>query len=203
MTWIFDSFIIKYKFEFGILLKGGHGMHRIIVAFGNDNNRNCIAEILESGGYSPIKLCKSGKEAIRAARNVGGVIIVCSYKLVDMTADDLAYDIGDIGTVLAVGKPAMLDMCENESVCKLPTPLKKQDMFSALEMLSELQGKKVSPAVKDRSTSDKELIQQAKLVLMEKCSMTEPEAHRFIQKKSMDSGFKMSTTARLIINSYD
>lgn len=176
-------------------------MHKIILAFGNDNNRNRIAEILEAGGYPPIKLCKTGKEAIRAAKNIGGGIIICSYKLIDMTADDLAYDIGDVGTILAVGNPTMLELCENESICKLPTPLKKQDLFSSLEMLAELHYKK-SAVVPQRSDSEMEAIQQAKLVLMEKCSMTEPEAHRFIQKKSMDSGFKMSTTAKLILNSY-
>ena len=178
-------------------------MRKIIVAFGNDNNRNRIAEILETGGYPPYKLCKTGKEAIRAARNIGGGIIICGYKLIDMTADDLAYDIGDSGMVLAVGKPALLDMCENDSVCKLPTPLKKHDLYSSIDMLSELQHKKESVVVTQRSDSEKELIQQAKLILMDKCSMTEPEAHRFIQKKSMDSGFKMSTTARLILNSYN
>ena len=40
------------------------------------------------------------------------------------------------------------------------------------------------------------------LYLMEKRLMTEPEAHRFIQKKSMDAGFKMVSTARLIISNY-
>lgn len=178
-------------------------MHKIIVAFGNDNNRERVAEILESGGYPALKLCKTGKEAIRAVRNVGGGIIICSYKLIDMTADDLAYDIGDLGMVIAVGKPSLLEMCENESVCKLPTPLKKQDLFSSLKMLYDLKIRKPAVEKTERSDSDKELIQQAKNLLMEKCSMTEPEAHRFIQKKSMDAGFKMSTTARLIINSYN
>ena len=32
--------------------------------------------------------------------------------------------------------------------------------------------------------------------------MTEPEAHRFIQKKSMDAGLKMAAAARIIENFY-
>ena len=32
--------------------------------------------------------------------------------------------------------------------------------------------------------------------------MTEAEAHRFLQKKSMDAGMKMTETAQLIIDSY-
>ena len=46
-------------------------MDSIIVAFSNDNNRNRIAEILESSNHIPRKLCRSGKEAIRTVRELG------------------------------------------------------------------------------------------------------------------------------------
>ena len=34
---------------------------------------------------------------------------------------------------------------------------------------------------------------------METYHMTEPQAHRFMQKRSMDSGSKLTDTARLIL----
>ncbi len=178
-------------------------MNRIVIAFGNDNNRNRIAEILENSGYTPRKLCKTGKEAIRALRTIGGGIVICGYKLIDMTADNLAYDIGDMGSVLVIAQPALLDLCENTSICRLPVPLKRNDLVSSVEMLLEM-GEKKKTVIKPKRTEDEKiLIQEAKMILMDKCTMTEPEAYRFIQKKSMDSGFKMITTAKLIINSYE
>ncbi|MEA4973175.1 MAG: ANTAR domain-containing protein [Candidatus Metalachnospira sp.] len=177
-------------------------MERIVVAFSNDNNRSRIAELLEVNNHAARKLCKSGKEAIRSVREMGHGIVVCGYKLSDMTADDLAYDLGDAGLVLVVAEPTMLDMCENISLCKLPTPIKRADFVSTIEMLIELESQKSPSANAKRTDEEKELIEEAKLILMEKCSMTEPEAHRFIQKKSMDSGFKIISTARIIIRSY-
>ena len=177
-------------------------MDSIIVAFSNDNNRNRIAEILESGNHIPRKLCRSGKEAIRTVRELGRGIVVCGYKLTDMTADDLAYDIGDIGRVLVIATPTMLDMCENTSICKIPTPLKRSELLSSVEMLIDLNVSKAASVKSQRSDEEKEIILKAKAILMEKRSMTEPEAHRYMQKRSMDSGFKLISTARLILSAY-
>lgn len=177
-------------------------MDRIVIAFGNDNNRNRIADILEAGGFSPKKLCKTGKEAIRTIRNMGGGIVICGYKLIDMTADDLSYDIGDIGSVLVVATPAMLELCENEGLCKIPSPIKRNDLISSVRMMLSIREKQFIPVKQERSEAEKRIIHEAKMILMEKCAMTEPEAHRFIQKKSMDSGFKLISTAKLIISSY-
>ena len=177
-------------------------MDKIVIAFGNDNNRTRIADILDKCGYSPKKLCKTGREAIRAIRGMGGGVVVCGYKLMDMTADDLGYDLSDMGSVIAVAQPSMLELCENEGIYKLATPLKKNELITTLRILLEAEERRFSALRPERTEEDKELINQAKLLLMEKCSMTEPEAHRFMQKKSMDSGFKLISTARIIIKSY-
>ena len=177
-------------------------MNRIIVAFANDKNRSRISEVLEASGYAPKKICRTGKEAIRAARSLGGGIIICGCRLPDMTADDLSYDISGIASVLAVGQPTMLEMCENESIYKLSVPLRKDKLLSAINFLLESGENKNEQRTDERTEDEKEIIRQAKSILMEKRLMTEPEAHRFIQKKSMDAGFKMVSTARLIIRNY-
>lgn len=191
-----------FEFDYLLYTRGYGGVDRIVVAFSNENNRNRIAELLEVSNHIPRKLCRSGKEAIRSIREMGHGLVVCGYKLTDMTADDLAYDLGDSALVLVVAPPPMLSMCENISICKLPTPIKRADFVSTVEMLLELESQKAPLSIPKRSDEEKELIKQAKMILMEKCSMTEPEAHRFIQKKSMDTGFKLISTARIIIRSY-
>ena len=40
---------------------------------------------------------------------------------------------------------------------------------------------------------------QAKAVLMDRHGMTEEQAHRFLQKQSMDHGAKLTDTARLVL----
>ncbi|GFI60921.1 hypothetical protein IMSAG049_00070 [Clostridiales bacterium] len=175
-------------------------MDSLVLAFANDTNRSRIAELLEAGGYVPRKLCKTGTEAIRMIRSMGGGVIVCGYKLADMTADDLAYDLNGLGMVLVVAKPPMLAMCESEGIYKIPTPIRKNDLLASVALLLELEERR--PIRYKSSCEDKSLINNAKLILMERCAMSEAEAHRFIQKKSMDLGIKMASMAGIIIAAY-
>ena len=45
-----------------------------------------------------------------------------------------------------------------------------------------------------------ELIKQAKALLMDRNHMTEADAHRYLQKCSMDSGTNMVETAQMIMS---
>ena len=87
-------------------------------------------------------------------------------------------------------------------VC-LGLPLKVQDLVSTLGMMMETiarKRKKLKSQPKERSREEIETIQQAKELLMERNHMSESEAHRYIQKCSMDSGTNMVETAQMIVS---
>ena len=46
------------------------------------------------------------------------------------------------------------------------------------------------------------LVNRAKMLLMQNMSMTEQEAHRFIEKDAMDRGMKRTAVAEEIIKRY-
>lgn len=177
-------------------------MDRIIVAFENDNNRRRICEMLETSGLTIRSSCRSGAEAIRAARKMSGGIIICGYKLPEMTVTDLAYDLGNLAMILAIAPPQQLELCRNENVFKLPTPFSKADLVSSVRMLLQMEAKHFKVSQPRRSEKETAEINKAKELLMAKNGMTEEEAHRFIQRRSMDTGAKAVETARLIIESY-
>ena len=54
-----------------------------------------------------------------------------------------------------------------------------------------------------RSEEDKRLVAEAKAVLMDRHGMTEEEAHRFLQKQSMDHGAKLTDTAKMVLSGAD
>lgn len=60
-------------------------MYKIVLAFSNEKNRTRIYETLEAEGYTPKNMCRTGKEAIREIRRLGGGIIICRGRLPDMT----------------------------------------------------------------------------------------------------------------------
>lgn len=51
-----------------------------------------------------------------------------------------------------------------------------------------------------RTSEQEQLIKEAKTLLMERNHMTETQAHRYIQKCSMDSGTNLVETAQMVIS---
>jgi response regulator NasT len=135
-------------------------------------------------------------------RKLSGGIVICGYKLPEMTVTDLAYDLAGQAMILAIASAQQLASCHNENVFKLPTPFTRGDLISSVRMLLQLEEKHfryTPPRRTEKETAD---ISKAKELLMSKNGMTEQEAHRFIQRRSMDTGAKAAETARLIIESY-
>ena len=57
--------------------------------------------------------------------------------------------------------------------------------------------KKTQP--KRRTAEEEKIINKAKALLMERNQMTENDAHKYIQKLSMDSGNNLVETAEMIL----
>ena len=74
-------------------------MDRIILAFASEKAHAQITRILGSGGLAPSISCFSGAETIRAARKLGGAVVICGFRLRDMTAEMLAVDLTGIAPV--------------------------------------------------------------------------------------------------------
>lgn len=177
-------------------------MERVLVAFANAQAQERICRLLESGGSIPAGCFFTGAEVIRAARKLGTAIVVCGFKLRDMTANTLAANLRGIGAVLVVSAPSHLTFCEGENLFKLSSPASRADFFASLELLSRLETQSLRPPVVRQRASDQKLVSRAKALLMDVGCMSENEAHRFLQKKSMDSGLRLAETAQLVIDSY-
>ena len=176
-------------------------MERVVVAFANDESRHRIARLLEAGGYPPAACCASGGEAIRAVRKMGGAAVVCGFKLRDMTAAELAGSLRGMASVLVVATAAHLEFCEGENLFKLAVPASRAELLASLQMLFRETGRRPRSSA-PRGEEEMRLIRRAKELLMDVNHMSEAEAHRFLQKRSMDAGLKLAETARLVLEHY-
>jgi response regulator NasT len=52
-----------------------------------------------------------------------------------------------------------------------------------------------------RNREDEHIVADAKRLLINRYSMTEEQAHRYIQKKSMDTGRKLVDIAKIVLSS--
>ena len=179
-------------------------MDRIILAFASERAHAQLTRTLGSGGLVPTVSCFSGAEAIRAARKLGSAVVICGFRLRDMTAELLAADLAGIAPVLVVSSPGNLALCGDENLIKLAVPATRAEFFASLDLArGALTG--AAPAAHPlarRSAGEEHLIRRAKAALMETNLMSEAEAHRFLQKYSMDAGMRLADTARLILERY-
>ena len=175
-------------------------MQTVIVAFESDGNSARIREILESGGEFSCLVCRSAAEVKRAAHKQHRSLVVCGFKLADETCEDLFHDLPDGCFMLMIGPRARLELSETDGIFKLQSPIRRGELLASVRMLVQFQRyvpREKGPA--RRGEEEQKLIAQAKAVLMDRHGMTEAQAHRFLQKQSMDNGAKLTDTARLVL----
>ena len=172
----------------------------VIVAFESSANRATIKEMLESEGEFSCMVCRSAAEVKRAVHKQHRCIIVCGFKLADETCEDLFHDLRSDCFMLMVGPQARLELSENEGIFKLQSPIRRGELLASVRMLEQF--RRYVPREKEpakRGGEEQKLIAQAKAVLIDRHGMTEEQAHRFLQKQSMDNGAKLTDTARMVL----
>lgn len=199
-------------------------MRQVIVAFERQSNCDRLREIIENGGEFSCVVCRTADQVRRAARKLRLDIVVCGFKLGEESCESLFYDLPQRCSMLMVAPQAQLDLCEGEGIFKLRAPIRRSELMASVRLLSQVaqsatqavaagtagndasqvarsaaressQGR--SPA--QRSQEERELVERAKAVLMGRHGMTEEQAHRFLQKQSMDNGARLTDTARLVL----
>lgn len=179
-------------------------MQNIIIAFAKQEDAQNFKSILLRNGFEASYVCTSGAQTLSAMENLGSGVVVCGYRLNDMIYSELAENLPDYFQMLVIASPSKMDgTLLPENVTYLPTPLKKNDLLSTINLMSEgvvRRRKKLKEQKRARSEEQKKLINEAKAILMSRHNMTEPEAHKYLQKCSMDSGTDLTETAEMLIS---
>ena len=178
-------------------------MTNMIVAFSKEEDGRNIKNILVKNGYQVVAVCTSGAQAIAAADGLNGGIVVCGYRFADMIYQELKSCLPPSFSLLLIASPGRLEENPQEGVIYLSMPLKVCDLLGTVEMMVQAQTRlkrKQKSRPRERSREDRETIDKAKALLMERNNMTEEEAHRYLQKCRMDSGTNMVETAQMVIS---
>lgn len=181
-------------------------MANVIVAFSKSEDARNIKNILTRSGFSVVAVCNSGAQALSQTGNLSGGLIVCGYRLSDMMYQELHDNLPPEFAMLMISSPSRWDSHVPEDVVCLPMPLKVHDLVSTLEMMAQAQARrrrKQRQQPKQRNEQERRLLDKAKKLLMERNGMSEEEAHRYIQKCSMDSGTNLVETAQMVISLID
>jgi len=173
----------------------------IIVVFPKIENAKSVRSILLKSGYTVDAVCSSGAQALRAANDLDSGIIICTYRLPDMVYSELYEYLAPRYDMLLIGTQRQIRERETEDIVGLCTPLKVHELLQTVAMMAEVsirKKKKRKQKPKSRSAEEKRRIDQAKMLLMERNHFSEEEAHRYLQKRSMENGTSLVETAQMI-----
>lgn len=173
-------------------------MEKVIVAFENIANCQRICDMLESGGIARCIPVHSAGEVKRLVSRSDIGVVVCGYKFNDGAAERLYEELPQNCSLLVVAQQSQLDFL-SEEIFRLPAPISKAGLCASVRMLFQMNRKMNLFLRPRRNEAEEQVIREAKAVLMERNQLTEEQAHRWMQKKSMDTGAKLIQTARLIL----
>lgn len=176
-------------------------MENIIVVFPKIEDGKGIKGLLAKNGFRVDAVCSLGAQALGQAGMLSGGIVICGYKLPDMIYSELKENLPPNFELLLLASERILAECDSD-VMSVTMPVKVTDFINTIHMMFEAQArarKKKRNIPKVRSEEEVAVINRAKAVLIERNHMSEAEAHRYIQKCSMDSGTNVVEAAQMVM----
>lgn len=175
-------------------------MGSVIIAIPNLDNAQKIGDILKKHGFTPDALCTLGSKVLRKAGELEFGIVICTKRLKDMSYTELYEYLPEYFEVLLLSSDTD-DYKPKDGIMRLSNPFRTQDLINTVDMMLQRLQSKVKKNKKRpvRSVEEQKIVEEAKYLLMERNDMTEPEAFRYIQKTSMDTGRTMVESAQMIL----
>ncbi len=174
-------------------------MIRTVVAFEKDESRDKIADMLERSGVTVRFRCRSGAEVIRAVKTMGSGVVICGHKLADVSCEHLAHELRGQAKFLILAKQNQLELLSDPDVFKLQLPISAGELRGSVSILIQLDEISARSQIPQRTDEEQHMIAKAKELLMESRGFTEAQAHKYLQKRSMETGTKLAETARQIL----
>ena len=177
-------------------------MTNIIVTFAKIDDAKSIKNILVKNGFQVTAVCTSGAQALSFADEFHDGIVICGYRLADMICVEVQENLPKGFEMVVMASQRVLAEISGTNIMGLAMPLKVHELVSTVNMMSQgIIRRKKKQREKPRVRNEEEVatIAKAKRLLMERNNMTEEEAHRYLQKHSMDNSTSMVETAQMVL----
>ncbi|MEA4902876.1 ANTAR domain-containing response regulator [Desulfitobacterium sp.] len=188
-------------------------MDSVLVVSSTDKGQDFLSEFLRAHDFSKIATVKSGGEARRLLNDNDFELVVINAPLRDESGEELSLMVTDIsmaGVILIVKSESADDVSakvEDYGVFVLPKPFSRSMFFQALKLMAaarrRLLGLQHENVQLLQKIEDIRLVDRAKCTLIQYLNLTEPQAHRYIEKQAMDRRISKRKVAQGILNTYE
>ena len=186
--------------------------YSVLIVTASDSFTNSVMPLLPVTDYWPVTTARSVGEARRKIAETDFDIVLINAPLPDDFGMRLAIDIctnSGAGVLLMVKNDLFNDIYAkvvSYGVITLSKPTNLQMVAQNLRILcatrERLRQMEAKQATVEEKIEEMRLVNRAKWLLIECLGMTEPEAHRYIEKQSMDERISKREVAENIIKTY-
>ena len=184
-----------------------------LIVSGGEKGRDMLREVLAGMGVCDAVTLLGGGEARRALAEEDYALIVVNTPLQDEFGHELAVYAAEqtgAGVVLLVKAEAADEIAarvEDAGVFVVAKPLNKALLFGAVKLAQaahrRLAGLQTQNARLQQKIDDIRLVDRAKCALIQYRQLTEPEAHKYIEKQAMDERKSRRAVAEQILLNFE
>lgn len=188
-------------------------LHSVLVVSGHQRSIDFVRALLPPNSFKPVTAVSGVGEAQRLMISNSYDIIVIDTPLPDQFGYELAVDLAkdtQSGIMLLVRNDIfdnIADRVESFGVLTVAKPISKQSFYQDIRLLAATRERLLAIETKNATLQEKmaeiRLVNRAKWALIDKMGMTEPQAHKYIEKQAMDTRMSKRDTAEAIINQYE
>lgn len=188
-------------------------MDSVLICSSTDKGRDFLAEFLRAHDFSEITTVESGGAARSLLNQKDFDLVVINAPLRDESGEELSLRVTEIsmaGVILIIKSEIadeVSDKVEDYGIFVLPKPLSRSMFFQALKLVAaarrRILGLQHENAQLKKKIEDIRLVDRAKCILMQYLNLTEPQAHRYIEKQAMDRRISKREVAEGILNTYE
>ena len=181
----------------------------VLIVSGSEQFITEVKKALPVGRLLSVEVFKNGAAARRQILERYYDIVIVNIPLPDETGEGFAMDVTEIcnaSVLMAAPQEIFEDAMESVSdhgILVLPKPFPQSRMNQAVRyLMSQRQTVRTMEMkiIKEREkTEELRIVNKAKFYLVEKCNMSEDEAHRYIGKQAMDHGISRKRAAEKIL----
>ena len=183
-------------------------MRSIFLAFANPEAAAKLKKVLASAGLPVPQVCTTGTALLQLAMlSPEGGVIVLPPRLSDLRVPELLARLPDTFDLLVLQSPGVkADYGQLPGLTFLDSPLTPAKL---IEMLVSLLNTRMAPSpvggqadkatVQKRTPQEEALVQKAKAHLMNERKINEEQAHRLMQRRSMETGLRLIEVARSVL----
>lgn len=188
-------------------------MDSVLIVSNTNTTLGIISDLLNSQSFSRIVTTQNCGEARRDLISDHFDLIIIDSPLPDEFGDDFslyAAEQTDSGIILIVDNEKVYDISpdiEDAGVFVLPKPVSPEFFYQAVKLLIASR-KRVQVLENENEKLQKKideirLIDRAKYILIQYLQMTEPQAHKYIEKQAMNLRQSKLSVAESILKTYE